>query len=279
MLPSGSKYFFGLAGFAYLAAVLYGAASGVHHGTMAILLGPLTLGYKGPVGDHLGYTVLIGLAAVSAFIGSITVAFRDGDAAAAAEYLGTESVPETSAPQSLGFTPVFAAFGMGAVLVGLVVGPALFLLGAICLALVTVEWAAKAWSDRATGDPEVNRSIRNRVMYPLEIPVLGAIVIGFFVLGISRILLALPKIGADVVFGVVPVLILGLAVLVANRQRIGKNVIVALLLIGGIIVLVGGVVSAAAGRHVDKKSTKPEHGIAQLHIPQLHRTPLQEGSA
>lgn len=273
MLPSGSKYFFGLAGFAYLAAVLYGAASGVHHGTMAILLGPLTLGYKGPVGDHLGYSVLIGLAAVSAFLGSITVAFRDGDATAAAQFVGTEAVPEASGPQTLGFTPVFAAFGLGATLVGLVVATPLFLLGVACLALVTVEWAAKAWSDRATGDPEVNRSIRNRVMYPVEIPVLGALVIAFFVLGISRILLALPKVGADVVFAVVPVLILTLAVLVANRQRIGKNVIVALLLIGGIAVLMGGVVSAAAGRHEEKKSPKTEHGISRL-----HRAPPEEDS-
>ena len=34
------------------------------------------------------------------------------------------------------------------------------------LAVVVVEWTVQVWADRATGDPEVNRAIRNRLMYP-----------------------------------------------------------------------------------------------------------------
>ena len=30
---------------------------------------------------------------------------------------------------------------------------------------------SQRWSERATGDAEVNRQIRNRLMYPIEIPV------------------------------------------------------------------------------------------------------------
>ena len=47
--------------------------------------------------------------------------------------------------------------------------------GVIVGIVVLLEWMVSAWSERATGDPEVNRRIRNRVMNPIEIPLFGAI--------------------------------------------------------------------------------------------------------
>ncbi len=265
MFTSGSKYFFGLALFAFFAAVVYGAASGDHTGPISMIVGPLTLGYKGAVGDHVGYSILMGLSVTSLFLGCVVVAFRDDDAAALAEVAHTESVPDVLPPASPSYIPIFAAFGAATALVGLVVAAPLFLLGVVILVMVTVEWAVKVWSDRATGDPEVNQRIRNRIMYPIEIPVIGAIVIAFFVVGISRTLLALPEIGADILFGAVPAVILLVGVLIANRERVSKNVVVAIILIGGLAVLVGGVISASVGgRHFEKHQDKTEQGAPSV---------------
>ena len=261
MFTSGSKYFFGLSLFAFVAAILYGAASGDHNGIISMIVGPLTFGYKGAVGDHVGYSVLMGLSLVSLFVGCVIVAFRDDNPTALAEVVHTESVPEALPPTSASYVPIFAAFGAGTALVGLVVASPLFLLGVAILVMVIFEWAVKVWSDRSTGDPAVNQRIRNRIMNPIEVPVIGAIVVAFFVLGISRILLALPEVGADVLFGVVPALILLAGVLIANRERVSRNVVVGLILFGGLAVLVGGVVSAAVGsRQFEKHHDKTEQG-------------------
>ena len=47
--------------------------------------------------------------------------------------------------------------------------------------VVLLEWMVSAWADRASGDEAANRRIRNRIMYPLEIPVFGAIGMVLFV--------------------------------------------------------------------------------------------------
>ena len=95
-----------------------------------------------------------------------------------------------------------------------------FVLGLLGLTICLVEWSARAWADRATGDAEVNRSIRDRLMHPVETPIAAVLGIGLIVLAVSRILLALPKIGSYLVFGLVPVAILGIGVLVVLKQQI-----------------------------------------------------------
>jgi hypothetical protein len=65
MVTTSSKFFYGLAGVGLLAAIVYGIiTNGVAHGgvldvlsgpgAVDAVLGPITLGYKGGVGDHLG---------------------------------------------------------------------------------------------------------------------------------------------------------------------------------------------------------------------------------
>ena len=88
MITTGAKFYFGLGFLLLVAAVLYGWTSGGvdwglfpgHLGDLYFeMLGALTLGYKGAVGDHLGFGVLLGGAAASTTIGSFMVAFRDAD--------------------------------------------------------------------------------------------------------------------------------------------------------------------------------------------------------
>src|SRR4029079_8352400 len=101
----------------------------------------------------------------------------------------------------------------------LAIAKPLFVIGAVGLACTVIEWAAQAWADRATGDPDVNRTIRNRFMYPIEIPVGAALVIGGFVFLMSRVLLATSKVGSAIIFGLVPAIILGGAAVLAPRPQ------------------------------------------------------------
>ena len=100
-------------------------------------------------------------------------------------------------------------------------------------------------------------------MYPVEIPAIAVLGIGLFVLSISRVLLALPKGGAYVVFGLVPVVVLGVGWLIAVRPKVSSSLIAALLLVGGLAVLAGGVFGAVHGeRKFHKEKTKSEGSIS-----------------
>ena len=263
MFKTGSKFLFGFAGFAYLAAFLWADGTGRHKLGMDSLIGPLTFGYKGYVGDHVGYAVFIGLATVALFLGIFLAALRDGDPEAAAQVVGLDTVPEVPAPETVNFWPVVAAFSLGSIALGLAVGPTLFVIGATGLAITTVEWAVRAWSDRATGDPEVNRSIRNRLMYPVEVPGVAILGIGGLVLAVSRILLALPKYGSYAVFLLVPVAILAVGMLFVFRPRVSSSVVAAILLVGGLAILAGGVGAAIQGPRAHEESGhSSEAGLA-----------------
>jgi hypothetical protein len=257
MITTGSKYFFGIAALAFVAAVVYGGATAGHEINMATLLGVISLGWKGSVGDHLGYSVLIGLFACSVFLGCVSVAFRDADAHAQAQVVHADAIPDAAVPQSIAYAPLIGAFGAAVLAVGIVTGVPLVVFGVGLMAVATFEWAARVWSERATGDPEVNRAIRDRIMYPIEFPILAAVGIAVFVLAISRVLVALPKAGAYLIFGGVPALILLAGVLIARRDHINRNVIATIAIVAGLIVLIGGVVGAAVGPvHVSEEHEK-----------------------
>lgn len=273
MYKTGSKFFLTLAGFGLLSAVLWAAATGDHAIGMDTLIGPLTLGYKGYVGDHAGYTLFVGLFVVSLFLGIFLAALRDADPEAEAEILGLDTVPEVEAPVTTNYWPVVAAFSAGSLVIGLAVGPVMFAIGAVGLVICMVEWAVRAWSDRATGDPEVNRGIRNRFLQPVEIPALAVIGIAGMVLAVSRILLALPKVGSYLVFGLVPAAILAIGTLIVMKPKLSQSVIAGLLLFCGVAILAGGVAAAIAGEresdHEEKHATdgKGEAGLAPLPAP------------
>ena len=63
MFTWASKYLFSLAGVSLLSAALYGLISG------GGAIGVISAGYKGGVGDHVGYTVLVALGIVTLFLG------------------------------------------------------------------------------------------------------------------------------------------------------------------------------------------------------------------
>lgn len=240
MLTTGSKLYFGLGSLSLLAAIVYG------WGSRGGLTGSLTGGLDGGVGELTGYTVLLFVAATAFFVGGAVVAFRDADAQALIELAGTQRVPALDRATG-SYWPALGAAGAGLVVLGAVINTQLFLLGGIVAFVALLEWMVSAWADRSTGDPAVNRRIRNRIMYPLEIPVFGAIGVAALVLSISRVLLALSKNGSAIAAIVLAVTILAVASAVAASPRAGRTALAVLCVLGALGVMAGGIVAAAKG--------------------------------
>ena len=240
MITTGSKFFYALTGLLLVTAVVYGYSTGGNE------VGPLSLGYKGAVGDHLGYGVLLAAAAASLFAGFCTTAFRDADPDAGAHLLGVD-VPPTAAAPGTSYWPVVGAFGVTLVIIGVVLNNVFFVGGLLLLAAVAIEWTMQAWADRATGDPAVNREIRNRVMLPIEVPVAAALVIGVVVLGYSRAFLAASQLGAVWIAMGIAATIFIIGTILSLRPRISQNVVAGLLVAAAIVTIGLGVFGAVAG--------------------------------
>jgi hypothetical protein len=243
MLTTGFKLYLGYFFGAVAAAVVFGYTTGGNH------LGPLTAGYKGAVGDHLGYTVLLVTGLLAGAMAVMMIAFRDAGAAAAAELLGVgiDTVP-VQRPVQPSYWPLISAFGVGTTVIGLVVSSAVFIAGLVILAVVVVEWAMQAWADRATGDPEVNRELRDRIMNPIELPVGAALAIVAVPLAASRLFLTSSKFGAVWVATGIAAVIFIAAVVIALRPRLSRNVVAGLVLVGGIALIGGGIIAAVVGQ-------------------------------
>lgn len=260
MFTTGSKWFLGLGLVSLVLAAAYGWSTG---GTG---LGPVTVGYKGGVGDHLGYGLLLTIAGAATFLGVVSIAIRDAAPSALAELAGTDAAPTEAAPADRAYWPFIGAFGAALVVLGLVISNVLFVAGFIVLLVVVVEWMVLAWSDRATGDPAVNRLVRARVMGPFEVPLLGGLVIAAAVYSISRLLLTSSSMGAVWVGTVVGVLVLAVGWALAAKPTLSPNVVAGVLLLCAAGVIVAGVASAARG----ERTIEPHHTEHTEHGPQPH---------
>ena len=241
MLTTGFKLWFGFFVGAVLAAVFAGYTSG------ATETGPLSLGWKGGVGNHVSYTILATGAGVLALLGLVAVAFRDADAEAQAEVLGIDEAPEAQAAVGDSLWPVFGALGIGSMGVGLVVHPAIFVTGLCIVVAVAVEWTMTNWSEKVSGDAAHNAAQREKLVRPVEIPVLGTLGVGVLVLAVSRVLLASSVDGAVLVATVVGVVIFGGAIFISRNPSLPRGLVQGVLLLGFLAVIVAGIVTAATG--------------------------------
>lgn len=237
MFTWGSKYLFGIAAAGFLGAFVYGLISG------GDLVGVLSVGYKGGVGEHTGYGTLLGVGVAGLGLGVLNFMTRDGDAEAAGGESGALSI---ATPRSSSFWGPLTAFGLACLVLGVAVGQGFFVLGLVVLSLVLIEWVILAWSDRATGDPEVNAVIRDRVIGPLEVPLFSLLAIAVVVLGLSRVLLAVSKTGSVVVASVAAFLVFVTAIALA-KSKVSRQVMSGVVAVGAIAVLAGGIVGAVVG--------------------------------
>ena len=241
MLTTGFKLWFGIFVAAFGGAVFAGYTSGGNE------TGPISFAWKGTVGNHISYGLLMTAAAVALGLALFSAAFRDGDAEAAAELLDTDDAPQAQRPVGGSWWPVFAALGVGSTAVGVVVHPAVFVIGICSVAAIAVEWTMTNWSEKLSGDAAHNTAQREKLMRPIEIPVLGTVGVGVLVVAISRVLLASSVNGAVVVATDVGVVVLVGAVLISRNPSLPRGIVQGVLLVGFVAVIVAGIVTAVTG--------------------------------
>ncbi|MDH4146609.1 MAG: hypothetical protein OEY23_15730 [Acidimicrobiia bacterium] len=278
MFTTGFKYLCGAAVVLLGAAALYAWTSGgidwdlfpSHLGDLYFaMLGGLTLGWRGAVGDHLGYAVLVGGALGFASLATAFILQRDNEATELARVAGSEVAPAYRLPGTPNYFAPLAGLALGMIALGLATTPWFVGAGIVLAVVVGAEWLMAAWADRATGDPRLNRALRSRIMLPIEAPVGALLVIGFVVVGMSRALLAVSKEASVwMLIGVAGVIFVA-AGLIAMMPKISAKLLQgAIALVAG-AVLVAGVLGAAAGErefehhgadHGEEVGTGDEHG-------------------
>ena len=266
MLTTGSKFMFGSAVLALLGAFFVAIATVGQSIGMNELVGPISVGYKGPVGNHFAYAILLAYAASAILIGSVLSLTRDGDPEEGARFQGLSAPAAVLPPRGTNHWPIVGAFGAGMVVLGLTYSPALFILGLATAAISAIQWTVYAWSDHATADPFANRKVRHELTYPLDFPLFAILSIALFVFAVSRVLLAFPH-GVDTaVFGAIPAVAFVVAIILSFRPKLSRNLIAVLAVVGVAIILALGIWGMVKGpKHVDKDENTPH--LYQLEKP------------
>lgn len=93
----------------------------------------------------------------------------------------------------------------------------------------------------------MNRDFRNRVLFPLLLPL--GVLVGFllYAVSLSRVFLAIPELAATTIALLVAGYILFVAGLISVRRHITSNALAAGLVVGMVAVLAAGALSAQAG--------------------------------
>jgi hypothetical protein len=288
MFTPGVRLFVGLATFGLIGMVVTGFSTcfpadwswtppQLHcqgeQGIIDSILGPLTVGWKGGVGNHFVYGVFLSIFLVSAGMVGILAAFRDADPESLAEVAHVDVVPVADPPRHASYWPLVGAFAAGTAVVGLAVNSALFMAGVFAMVLVGMEWAVRTWAENATGDPELNEEYRERLAGVLEIPGLAVLAIGAFVMAGSRVFLAVDATAAVIIAAAVSfILLIGFSFL-AYYPRAGKSVASIFVILTGIVVIGSGIFAAAIGeREFEHHGTDTEHGNSDpaAEVPDSH---------
>jgi hypothetical protein len=229
MATTAGKFWYAVAGLAFFGAFVYGFAAG---------------------GEWVGSFILGSLSVCALLLGVLASAIHDGDVAE-----GTSPDVTVRSALPAGW-PALTAVGGGVAIVGLAGGNALLYVGIGILGAVFLEWMVQGWAERATADPHYNAELRSRIMSPIEIPLIALLIIGVFLLSLSRVLLAVSENGSRVIAIAVATVILALAFLIAYRPRIGSSVLAGLLAVGAVALIGFGIVGGVSGeREIEKEST------------------------
>lgn len=215
----------------------------------------LAVAYGAFTGDWLGIILYLLVFLVAGFAGVVVASFRVNEEPA---WVPADAPPpevHELVPVPLpagGWWSVTAAAAIGLMVLGFVAGPLAAYFG-VGMALATVAgWLARVSTD-TTGRPID--------LMPIGLPVLGLVTTGALIFFMSRILLAVPEQASTAIALGVAVLILGLATLLALRPSISSRTMVAVLAVSSVLMVVGGLVAAAAGeREIEHHGG--EHGEA-----------------
>ena len=247
MFTTAFRFFAGLAIFSLIAAFISGVTSETQS-PMNRVMGPLTLGWKGGIGNHFAYTIFVGVAVAAATLAGILIAFRDADPDAEAQVVHTESVPLTRAPAGVNYLPALGALAFVLLLIGAATESGGLMYAAVAtMIVVAFTWTLRTWAERATGDDHTNAELYHRFIDPFRVPVISILLIGLVAIGLSRVLLSVSKVGSVWVFGLVALLFFLVAVLLALKPSSAKWVTTAVVVLGAIAIIAAGIAGAVIG--------------------------------
>lgn len=262
---------FGLA--SLVAALLYGVSSVSGFGPdylqvvdRSAIEGVVSLGWQGSVGEHSGYVIFLIVAAVSFLFAFMLAAFGDADPKSVAEVSEDGELPAAQAPTSPSYWPVIVAFGLGLTIIGIATSAAIMGIGLVFVGVAMAEWAISAWADRISSDSAVNKTVRNRLLWPLEVPVVGFAGMAVLVIGLWRVFLAVSKFSALWVATGAAAVVFLVAVIFAMAPRVGKSVVVAVLTVGAIGIITAGIIAAAVGSRDFHEIHPADHSDAEAAV-------------
>ena len=246
-----------------LAAKLYLAVA-----TFAALCG---VGYWAAVGERSGWVLLliVAIAALVASLASVVGGVDDRIPASTVEPgpIDRRPVgPDAAARPSP--WPLTTALAATIVAVGAAAGAPVLAIGLLALVVPLGGWFAQAWREHPSFSPRAGRSLDDRLVAPVLLPVgttLAALAIAF---GMSRMLLAVSKDAAAVIAIVVAIVILGALYWVSSRPRMGHSAVLGLSAAGAVLLLATGVAGAAMGErefhHAGGEHGEEGHGPVEF---------------
>lgn len=193
----------------------------------------------------LAATALIGLLGATGLLAGIMLIVRDGDIQSGETSRSHLPAPTTS------MWPLVTAIGAAMVLIGTITQPVFFLLGIVVLAAAFVEWTVLAWSEGASSDPDYNAAARKRLLNPIEFPILAAVGLGVLIFSFSRVMLAVDAQVGVALFIVIGALVLVGGVVFAIRPTLKQGVVSAICIFAGIAIVAAGISSARSGMRAD----------------------------
>ncbi len=233
MFTTGSKLLIGASVMALVAAIVYGVSQTEALGIVGLLSASIALGV---------------IAGFNIWARDSNLSAMDATAVATSE--------AAADPPGASIWPMAFAVGAVTLVLGLVSQQSIFTIGVVVLAAAGAQWVVQAWAESASGDQDTKAAVRDRLANPLEYPLMGAIGVGIIAFSFSRVMLWLSKTNTVIAFGVVAVLVAGVAFYFAMRPSIKRGAIGSVIGLGAVVVVASGV---AAG--VDGERDIHEHGV------------------
>ena len=232
MFSAPTKVYFTLAGLAVLSGALFVAATG----------------------DRSGFTLLVATGLVAAALGVGVFAFVAPDLAlpAVAE-AGEEAALPPARPAGDGdpprpsVWPAVGAVALGLLALGLALGKAYLVAGALLAVIVAFAWLAQVWREHPGWTRGMLDRLNDRFIIPIGLPGTVIALIGIGVVSFSRLLLAIDKNAAVLVAMVAALAILFGCAFVASRPELGRSALGGLAAFAAVMLLASGVAGAVKG--------------------------------
>jgi hypothetical protein len=110
-----------------------------------------------------------------------------------------------------------------------------------------VEWTVQAWSERGSGDVAYNASIRQRLLNPIEYPLLAAIGIAVIIFSFSRVMLAINKDAGALTFILAASAISLVGLLISVRPQLKKSIVLTIAVVAAVGLVGAGIASMGVG--------------------------------